>query len=462
MRVRRPWPFPAHRSTASRPPPRRAAPADRGRRGAGPARGRGAGRGGPGGGDDRGHPGHGPRPDRAAGAGRGAHHPAPRDRPADHRRNDAGRRVRANAPAAGHLRPDGDRRRRVRRRAPRRRGAARRRDSRPRDRPAGGGGGDGHGGGRRRVAGLDGRRHEFAAGGRGGRRPAPQQRPQLPRPGPADAGGVDLAGPGRRRAQHRRPARHLQQHHRGRRRLQQSVLRRAAGRTAARVHLQPGRDRGDRGGQPGRDGRVRPLGRRLRQRDHQVGHERCERLGPLLWPMGRNLRRLPARARRRRARLRAQPVRRHPRRPPRARPRVLLPRLRPAGGGRDPADRAAGREPGRARPARDVPAIPVAGPVRRRVRAHPAHRRRPVVPRQGRRHPRRPPPAHREVQPHVGGAGERHLRRRRVGTLGQRDRGGTGRTPSTPASARCSATPSRTSSACSGRASTGRAGTTAR
>ncbi len=84
--------------------------------------------------------------------------------------------------------------------------------------------------------------------------------PRLRAPHPR---GRDLAGPRRRRAQHQRPAGHLQQLHRRRRRLQQPLLRRAAGRPAARLHLQPGRHRRGRGGEPGGHGRVRKVGGRV-------------------------------------------------------------------------------------------------------------------------------------------------------------------------------------------------------
>ena len=68
-----------------------------------------------------------------------------------------------------------------------------------------------------------------------------QQRPQLPRLHQAHARRHHRAGTGRRRAVDQRPEGHRQQHLGGRRRLQQPVLRRAARRPAAGLHLQPRR-----------------------------------------------------------------------------------------------------------------------------------------------------------------------------------------------------------------------------
>ena len=75
-----------------------------------------------------------------------------------------------------------------------------------------------------------------------------QQRPQLPRLHEAHARRQHRAGPRRRRAHDQRPEGHLQQRLGGRRRLQQPVLRRAARRPAARLHLQPRRGAGGGGG----------------------------------------------------------------------------------------------------------------------------------------------------------------------------------------------------------------------
>ena len=85
------------------------------------------------------------------------------------------------------------------------------------------------------------------------------------------------AGARRRRAHDQRPEGHQQQRLGGRRRLQQPVLRRAARRPAAGLHLQPRRGPGGGGGGRGRQRRVRPLERRLRQRRDQVRHERRAR-----------------------------------------------------------------------------------------------------------------------------------------------------------------------------------------
>ena len=71
-----------------------------------------------------------------------------------------------------------------------------------------------------------------------------QQRPQLPRLHEAHARRQHRAGAGRRRDHDQRPEGHLQQRLGGRRRLQQPVLRRAARRPAAGLHLQPGRGAG--------------------------------------------------------------------------------------------------------------------------------------------------------------------------------------------------------------------------
>ena len=73
------------------------------------------------------------------------------------------------------------------------------------------------------------------------------------------------------------------------------------------------------------------------------------------WPVGRDGGAVSGGARRREARLRTQPGRRHARRPPRARPGLLLPRLRPAGSGRDQAGGPARREPGEPGAARQLP-----------------------------------------------------------------------------------------------------------
>ena len=100
------------------------------------------------------------------------------------------------------------------------------------------------------------------------------------------------AGPGRRRAHHQRPEGHPQQRLGGRRRLQQPVLRRAARRPAAGVHVQPRRGAGGRGRGRRRQRRVRPVERRVRQRHHQVGHQRVPRVGALLRQERRALGRL--------------------------------------------------------------------------------------------------------------------------------------------------------------------------
>ena len=104
-----------------------------------------------------------------------------------------------------------------------------------------------------------------------------EQRPQLPRLHQADPGRDHRPGSRRRRALDQRPEGHPQQRLGGRRRLQQPLLRRAARRPAAGLHLQPRRGAGGRGGRRRRQRRVRPLPRRLRQRHHEVGHQRRPR-----------------------------------------------------------------------------------------------------------------------------------------------------------------------------------------
>ena len=104
-----------------------------------------------------------------------------------------------------------------------------------------------------------------------------QQRPQLPRLHEAHARRHHRAGARRRRAHDQRPEGHPQQRLGRRRRLQQPVLRRAARRPAAGLHLQPGRGQGGGGG-----GRRAPTPssaaeRRLRQRRDQVRHQRHPR-----------------------------------------------------------------------------------------------------------------------------------------------------------------------------------------
>ncbi len=103
---------------------------------------------------------------------------------------------------------------------------------------------------------------------------APEQRPELPRLHEADPRRQHRAGPRRRRADDQRPEGDPEQRLGGRRGFQQPVLRRAARRPAAGVHVQPRRRQGGRGGRRGRQRRVRPEQRRLRQRRHQVGGQR--------------------------------------------------------------------------------------------------------------------------------------------------------------------------------------------
>ena len=123
------------------------------------------------------------------------------------------------------------------------------------------------------------------------------------------------------------------------------------------------------------------------------------------------------------SRLPSEPVGRDTGRAARARQGVLLPGLRPAGGGRDQAGDPPCPQPGEPAASRALSAGALAGPVRRRVWADPAHRRRESAADQARSEPRRPPPSFVQVQLHLVGAGKRHLRRRFVGRIGQRDRG---------------------------------------
>ena len=266
--------------------------------------------------------------------------------------------------------------------------------------------------------------HEFAAHARRRRVRAAQQRPEFREHDPAHAGGVSLPRAGRRRAEHQRPARHLQQLHRGRCGLQQPVLRGTARRAAAGVHVQSGRHRGTGSGQSGCDRRVRPLGGRLCQRDHQVGHQRTGRHGPLFRAMGRHRGPVSRGARRRPSRLQPQSDRRDAGRPACAGPGVLLPGLRPAGGGRDQAGDATRLRSGQPAETGGLPAVTVAGLVRRRIRSHQPHRRRTRPAGQAGPEHRRPAPGVGQVQLHLVGAGERHVRRRFLGRIGERDRGG--------------------------------------
>ena len=222
-----------------------------------------------------------------------------------------------------------------------------------------------------------------------------------------------------------RAARHLQQLHRRRRRLQQPLLRRAARRAAARLHVQPGRHRGPGGGEPGRHRRVRPLRRRVRQRDHEVRNQRAERLGPLLRPVGRD-RSGPFRTRAAAGSRTSAATRRGPHwavrlscatGPSSSSPTTSRWPTRPSRRRATSSDRANLERLDQFLRARWP------GSVRRRVRADPAHRQRAVADRQAGPEPGRPAPSVGQVQLHVVGAGERHLRRRRLGGVGQRDRG---------------------------------------
>ena len=71
-----------------------------------------------------------------------------------------------------------------------------------------------------------------------------------------------------------------------------------------------------------------------------------------------------------------------------------------------------------------LPAGALARPVRRRVRAHRPHRRQPSPDRQAGLQPERAPPGVGQVQLHLVGAGERNVRRRLLGPVGQRHRAG--------------------------------------
>ena len=238
------------------------------------------------------------------------------------------------------------------------------------------------------------------------------------------------AGPRRRRDQHRRPARHPQQRLGGRRRLQQPVLRRAARRPAAGLHLQPRRGAGLRGRGRRRQRGVRPVRRRVRQHHHQVGHQRVPRLGALLRQVRRALGRLhphlPGRRHDRlHPRLQPAPVRRHARRADGAGPGVLLPGLRPAGVQRDQADR-----PARPRSTRRWwPSPTPRSAARSQDDFGPISRTNDANALLGQARFPAEPEAQRlaQVQLHLLPPGERHLRR---GLLGpERQRAGDGTTP---------------------------------
>ncbi len=126
---------------------------------------------------------------------------------------------------------------------------------------------------------------------------------------------------------------------RRRRRLQQRLLRRHGRRrrrALAAVDL-PGVDQGVLGDHQRRLGRVRPLGRRLRQRHHQERHQQPPRLGLLLQPAAEPDLRL--RQRPRAGRPGEAAVRLLARRPDHQGQAVLLPVLRQPEAGRHGADR---------------------------------------------------------------------------------------------------------------------------
>ena len=146
-------------------------------------------------------------------------------------------------------------------------------------------------------AGLgDDHRHRRGADGRGDQHPDRHHHPVRADQEPADPGhrlqaarAADPGDPQRLRARQPldlRPARHQHQRHGGRRGLQQRLLRRHHRRrrgARAAVDL-PGVDQGVLGDHQRRLGRVRPLGRRLRQRHHQERHQQPARLRLLLQP----------------------------------------------------------------------------------------------------------------------------------------------------------------------------------
>ena len=116
---------------------------------------------------------------------------------------------------------------------------------------------------------------------------ADQEACRSPRATSSNLVAADAADPHRRRARQPldlRPARHQHQRHRRRRRLQQRLLRRHGGRRRGpRAALDlAGVDQGVLGHHQRRLGRVRPLGRRLRQRHHEERHQQPARLGLLL------------------------------------------------------------------------------------------------------------------------------------------------------------------------------------
>ena len=251
----------------------------------------------------------------------------------------------------------------------------------------------------------------------GGPRPA-EQRPQLPRLHEAHPGGEHRAGARRRRADDQRAEGHPQQRLRGRRRLQQPVLRRAAGRPAPGLHLQPRRGAGGRGRGRGGERGVRPLERRLRQRGHEVRHQRPARHDPRLLQgrlagLGAQER---GRLRGRQLPLRPAAARLHPRGPHPEGRAVLLRGLRLPERELDEAERPLPHRAARGRLLRE-PRQP------ERERAHPEDQRRPGLPRQARLAPERQPPRDPSLQLHVGRAEERDLRRRLVGHERERGRG---------------------------------------
>ena len=197
-----------------------------------------------------------------------------------------------------------------------------------------------HAGGHQRrshpgAGGPDQDRDRGPAPGSGGRGAA-QQRTQLPQPHAAHAKRLDRPGPGRRRADGGGAARHPQQRVSGWGGLQQLVLRRAAWRAAARVHVQSrcGAGAGGRGGR--RQRRVRPLVERLRQRHHQVRHQPAARYVALFREVRCAVGQSVAHAGRGRcaavvpARFQTAPVRLYAGRAAQTGPGVLLRRLRPA------------------------------------------------------------------------------------------------------------------------------------
>ncbi len=106
----------------------------------------------------------------------------------------------------------------------------------------------------------------------------PNDEPQFPRLHEVDPGRHDRSGPRRRRALDQRPEGDPQQRLGGRPGLQQPLLRRAARRPAPAIHVQPRRRAGGGRRRRRRARGVRAVLRRIRQRHHEIGHERFPRL----------------------------------------------------------------------------------------------------------------------------------------------------------------------------------------